>query len=246
MSAIVEIHRDRLDMHVSGEKVDMSAVLHSSDAELTVDEQADLNTMFLTARTNSHDLEVRPGNLYLPVPDSGNDCLHALCHVSVDDLIHEIVKVRGYGEYNKVADQFKAAETREKGSAKAKELERKMNGLFEEIKGKCIPFLLELTPSCDFAQRKQRVARFVGGLLVADKIPRLSTGSNKEIGPIRIDYKSGIWHPVCSARFPFSIPFQKVMVAPQLRLRASVLLDIQAWIAAQFARPGYLKAEPPR
>jgi hypothetical protein len=246
VGAIAEIYRDRLDMHAAVDPVDMSDVLRVAWSGPDENECAELNTMFLTARVSEGEVTVRPGNVYIATTDAGMDCPHTACYVDPQALMREIIKVRGYGAFGDLEKKIAAYKNR---SPVPEELLAKdsaeLETLWAEIKAKCIPILLELTPSCDFAQRTRQCARFAGGLLVsAELIKKLSdSDSVKDIGPIKVPAMDGIWHPVVSSRFPFSVPAQTVRTAPLFRIRQGALLDVQVWFASQAARPGYLKAE---
>src|SRR5262249_52389068 len=118
----------------------------------------------------------------------------------------------------------------------------------EAIARKCLPALVELTPSCDYFQRTCRVARFAGGLLLPASLESLfvKKDSLRRVEAVSVAGQEGSWSLIISGRLPFSLPLtgEGLKVVPALRLRTGVLLDLQNWFQNQGARPGYLKAEP--
>ena len=124
-------------------------------------------------------------------------------------------------------------------------VENKMNERFIELLRECKPVLdLEISPMCDYAQRNRHVARFVGGLLVPDKCARLIADkeSIRRIEAVCLPTMDGIWHPVFSGRFTYTLPDPDNLVKskPVCRLRTPVLVDTLSWCASHSSRPGYL------
>ena len=124
-----------------------------------------------------------------------------------------------------------------------------------DLKKKSTPCLLDITPPCDYANRKIKYARLVGGVILRsngnvedDKKCRLPIQSRefaKEIEWCML--QKGAWGAegnykiVVNARYLFSIPVEKLRKQkPAIRLRQQVVTDIQAWFASHAARPGYL------
>ncbi|MDE0079004.1 MAG: hypothetical protein OXO50_15900 [Caldilineaceae bacterium] len=104
---------------------------------------------------------------------------------------------------------------------------------------------MEITPLCDYQQKKVRRARFVCGIAVrsdkgnlvkkADfvrKIPEVCF----ENGPLR-----GNMIMTWNSHFIVSVPPDQVPQGEALvRLRQSPLMDFQSWIGSHATRPGYL------
>ena len=153
--------------------------------------------------------------MYIAMTAPGVNCPHNACNVDSKALIRECFKVRGYNEnrFGQLEDNIEAYKKRvpipiQNLTNDTAELDR----LWDELFTSCIPILLELTPSCDFAQRTQQLARFAGGVLISGQLARkISDGDSvKRIDPIKVPGKEGIWYPAISGRFPFSMPWQNV------------------------------------
>lgn len=133
-----------------------------------------------------------------------------------------------------------------------KELFESSSADFERLKTTCHPALVELTPTCDFAQNKNRMGRLIAGLLVpANPQPKfIDKGRGSffyKIGPFsinavdRLGVAPGDYFLALSARFVYSDELDDLLTCqPGARLRQQVLVDLQAWFASHAARPGML------
>jgi len=246
--AMCEIHQDRLNSQViAGDSVDLAGIFVQNWPGLSEAEQVTLNTMFLTVQLRDGDSVVRPGNVYGRDAIASDGCPFRLCGIEPGFFAAELLRYTKDPDYEKADKEVSKLAGRNDlfGQAHAKLRRAKRR---KELLVQCIPVLIEVTPTCDYAQRNCIVARFVGGLLVPDSLKKLivDKGSSRKIEQINLPGRVGTWSMVISARLPFSIPDAQnsVKVNPLFRLRASLLLDVQSWILSQGARPGYLKAEP--
>ncbi len=115
-----------------------------------------------------------------------------------------------------------------------------------------IPLVMEVSASCDFAQAKTRLPRFIAGFFVPEAEMKTfkTSGFTKKLGPlfvstdgeIRLD---GVYHLVCNAHYLLSIKrdVSKNLV-PTRRLRTPILSDFLAWIGSHMSRPGPLHIGP--
>ncbi len=115
--------------------------------------------------------------------------------------------------------------------------------------GKYVPFVLELTAPCDFAQQKAKMARFIAGVLVTKGIsvkPKGRAPYLKSLGFVQLDKKDGfeldgLFELIVDARFVFGVPVREIArQRPVSRLRSEALQDVIAWFAAHAARPGHI------
>ena len=111
----------------------------------------------------------------------------------------------------------------------------------------CIAIAMEVTPLCDYQQDNAKLPRFVCGLAVPYEKRR---SIKKPQGFMRtdkapIEFESGdligtkilVWN----SHYVVSVPRSEVNSEAKLvRLRQSPVIDIQAWLASQLSRPGYL------
>lgn len=117
------------------------------------------------------------------------------------------------------------------------------------------PCLLEITPSCDFAQGKNEFARFVGGLLIKSDgtadfenewiLPAASRAFATDVPFSNISNEerevSGSYKMILNARILITYPAGSIPGSePVCRLRHEVLSTIRNWLAAHSARPGYV------
>ena len=125
--------------------------------------------------------------------------------------------------------------------------DKNANGL---LKDASIPIAMEITPVCDYQQRKRGMPRFICGLAVPiDKTPLLKSENAlfmKKTEPIAFgspDLK-GLMSLVWNSRFVVSVPEKLIEGATGLvRLRQAPLIDVQAWLGGQGNRPGYLSVQ---
>lgn len=111
---------------------------------------------------------------------------------------------------------------------------------------------MEITAICDFQQSKAKRHRFVCGLALPYDKRRLA---KKPSGFLRsdlapIEFENGplegrkllVWN----SRYIVSAPTNVVNCEAVLdRLRKAPLVDVQAWLASQMNRPGYLSLLQP-
>jgi len=111
--------------------------------------------------------------------------------------------------------------------------------------GRTIPILLEVSASCDFAQNKIKLARFVGGLIV----PKNESGNFKQpnykqslealisLDPLWIEGQDR--RILLSAQYLISLELDRARsLIPFARLRSQWLTSVQFWLAQQLSRPG--------
>jgi hypothetical protein len=243
LEVLAPLHQDRLEHEIieaaSGEFTD---VLAMDWQEPSLQEKAATNTMLLIAPVHEDDMAVRPGNLYVPKPDLGDSCLYKMCRVNVEKISNDVLRLMKDTDYRNLKKQLEEAA---KQNNSATDIEEKMNIRFQELLGKCIPVLLEISPPCDYAQRKRYVSRFIGGLLVPEEFKTLMADESKSIlhiEAVSLPSVNGIWHPIFCGRFVYTLPDPDNLVKskPICRLRTPILIDILSWCASHAARPGHL------
>jgi hypothetical protein len=123
--------------------------------------------------------------------------------------------------------------------------------LGEKIAATC-PVLLELTPACDYVQGSRKLARFVPGLLVLEGTRGiLDVGNTQHLWrtkPFSTENDTGVPSPRCELVLDFHYSFAAGPralggAAPLLRMRAPVLVDVQANFGRHASRPGFLSVE---
>jgi hypothetical protein len=114
------------------------------------------------------------------------------------------------------------------------------------------PLLLEFSATCDFAQAKTKLPRFVAGFLVPeDGIESVKVGEyNRLSGPLILSNAEkpkldGVYWLMLNAHFihGFEPKFAADLI-PTYRLRTAILADLTAWISSHIGRPGMLNIGP--
>ncbi len=215
--------------------------MNASEAEL-----AAINSMLLLEPVAPADTMVRPGNVYAPSPEAAEKCPFTRIALDVNTLVPNLFNFKAVEVTRKL--MAKIAKLEEDAAANAAKLAEKratLEGEVAKVRGVCKPILVEMTPGCDFAQGKQKVARFVGGLLVPtdrQKTLNQKLESLVVLEPVNLAGLAGTWVIAVDARYLFGVdhPKTKIGSSPLCRLREHVMIHIQSEIAAHAARPGYL------
>jgi hypothetical protein len=107
---------------------------------------------------------------------------------------------------------------------------------------------LEVTPACDHAQNKMRLSRLVAGVVVPwdQKGAIKKEGFLKPVGPFHFQgkaklLKAGSYSVVFNSRYVVTAKPAVVMeLHAAVRVRASLLADVQSWTSYQAARQGVM------
>lgn len=109
------------------------------------------------------------------------------------------------------------------------------------------PVLIEVSATCDHAQRNIRIARFIAGLVIPASESRNIKGEGNFIwrfGPVFLQRpiaSAGQYYFYFSARHVVTLDLeQTAKLKAVARLRGQALVHLQAWFAHQSARPGML------
>ncbi len=118
----------------------------------------------------------------------------------------------------------------------------------QELNRRVIPVVMEVTPECDYAQKKWKGAKFVSGILYPEKY--LDGGktddqmksADKISPPIPLYYNNQVYFLVFHAGYQSVLPLTQIKtIKPILRARKDLLVDIQHWLASHSSRPGKLE-----
>ena len=176
---------------------------------------------------------VAPGNIYRgdEICPSGTSSFPSL-----DQLLDDMVRSRPRLDEHERQQQLQAEH-------------EKIEGLKAAC---CIPIAMEVTPLCDYQQGKVRLPRFLCGVAVPyeerHRTKRPEGFLRTDNAPI--DFESGdlagrkmlVWN----SRYIVSVPDGEINGEAKLvRLRQAPLIDVQAWLASQLNRPGYLSLTVP-
>lgn len=132
------------------------------------------------------------------------------------------------------------------------EVREEMFNSDENSSGQPIPLVMEVSASCDFAQAKTRLPRFIAGFFVPEfKMKTVKrSGYTKILGPLLISAEgniklNGVYYLMCNAHYLLSIRREvSVNLVPTRRLRTPILSDFLAWISSHMSRPGPLHIGP--
>lgn len=227
-------------------------IIPKEDDKISGPQIASLNQMILFEPADEDENSVKPGNVYLPKNELNGACVHEICKFDFTAMGNEMIDVtkeKSKGKkLGKEEDKLKNEINKKPGDTNLRE---KLSGVIEEKKKladdllkKCKPILIEMTPPCDFLQKKRPVSRFIGGLLVPkhhEKILKNSPWIHK-FDPSNIFGDEEIYILALSSRHQFGVssPEQVIQNKPLCRIRSQALTDIRVWAAFQGARPGKL------
>ena len=227
----------------------VSKLCERDSPRLPDDQKAMLNTMLLLSPVEASDRTVRPGNLYLAKPKLKSKCPVTRSKITAAQLISTMPELRltKDPDWKKADDARKAAE-RKTGSAGSKDFKKILTARRQAIVRSCLPALLELTPACDYANRKAGPARFIAGILVPAAHIRVfdwdpgHTPFLRKVELLSFPGKTGVWQLILNVRALYAIPNaeKKIDAAATVRFRSSIQTDILAWFGANATRPGYV------
>lgn len=218
-SILNPLHADKMD----GKTANLSNLFKDKAGEIlgvsiTLDtgRNAKLNSMLHIGFEQLEQLA--PGNIYLFSKDHSE---FPRIQNLLDDLINRVRDATGQ------VDKVKTAE------------------VVKDIISKSKLAAVEISPTCDFAQRNVRLARFLVGMLVPeDLIGKLkrSEGFIYIFGPMFLDISSvlqGQYYLFFSARHFVTLNIQKAKkLKAAAKLRSQALTALQAWSASHAARLG--------
>jgi hypothetical protein len=121
-----------------------------------------------------------------------------------------------------------------------------------EIFNQALMCCVDVTPACDYAQRKGTLPRLVCGFLIKLQEPRpcplnvISEARDyaRGFGPFQIQnilgVEDGVYRLILNARYFATEKLDALRgKLPALRIREPVVVDFTAWLASHIARPGY-------
>jgi len=268
LAALNPVHMDHLERKSSELNLESERIrrLFETARKTKSDGTAEsrLNTKFVIAGVAEGSSSISPGNIY-EIGDKNDEKFPILKEGSLfGSLVYDVFDPRGDEEYRKLNEDYwrlkKEVETAEEANGTVpeqtrtelrglkKRLDQKARELREGLKEGSVPVLLEITPSCDYAQRKNQMARFVGGMWVPQESIHLIKKHSvflKVIGPLVLEATDD--KPlflVLNAHFLFGYAKSEWAGKARYRLRSQVLADVQAWFASHAARPGYTSVTP--
>ncbi len=192
--------------------------------------KAKINKKLLTVE---EDLKCEPGTVYYDTDDAIknsiiNDGINrdTLCDNFCDSLSKKRDDIFETG--NKVKREYK------------EQLKTFENSIKDAIKDNSSLILCEVTPSCDYAQNKNKMNRVIHGvtwpLEFAYLIPN---NSNYLYKSAKIEIRGGLFNLLFDFRYFHSKQEDDFSSkTPVLRLRHEILVDIQSRLAAHVHRPG--------
>ncbi len=225
LSILAPLHHDKLENLVPEPELPAAALVLNPGPQHSkpkAEVLVALNTMLLTGICSAPSDAFRPGTLYHV--ENGDD-FESATGVSV---------VRSVREF-----------------CQKQLLEPASEAKFSTWAASCRAVLLEVSPSCDFAQGKRPIMRLVAGLLVPrGSINQLKTRKEEGYSALRcLDFirvpalnAETDWMLVFSSALVFSLaagrpcPFLNAIA----RLKEPVLADLRNWLSHQGSRPGYL------
>ena len=229
LSTFNSLQLDSIESDIASLEEEKTSPLTSplDDCELSsdLDLKAKINRRLLCTELGTG---IAPGNIY----HCGQICFpDTVQFPTLNELLDDAVRSRPRSDLKERENQLKREELK-----------------IEQLKNAgCIPIAMEVTALCDYQQDNVKLPRFVCGLALPYDESKLA---KKPSGFLRgdnapIDFETGplagrkllIWN----SRYLVSAPKSCVNSDSALiRLRQAPLIDVQAWLASQLNRPGYL------
>ena len=164
IEVLAPLHQDRLEQEIIGRAGgDFSDVLGINWEGPSLQEEAATNSMLLVAPVHPDDMAVRPGNLYMAQADLAESCLHTMCRVNAERIGRDVLRPTKDESYRQLNDKVEKQRNCQQSGNDINTLENARDVRFRELLEKCKPVLMEITPACDYAQRKRQVRAFHWG-----------------------------------------------------------------------------------
>ncbi|TRZ83472.1 hypothetical protein D4R86_00765 [bacterium] len=196
-------------------------IISHKDEEYNFVEKAVMNTFFLLTRQEI-DKRIQPGNIYKFTDVFKKiKCKEKSCYYNKIKLTKQGIAQEFYG-----------------GSIKTC---RNKSTLLKKI----IPILFEITPECDYVQKKWKTSILILGILWPKIFEKALSANSKDCKPdyvykaLPVEYQDEVYYLTFNAHHIFNIGFHIfASVEPILKARKELLIDIQHWFSAHISRPG--------
>ena len=185
-------------------------IISRKNVQYDLTDRAGMNTFFLLA-SQEIDKSIQPGNIY-----------------KFTDVFKKIKCKKKGCYYNKIKlTKQEIAQEFYGGSIKTY---RDKSALLKKI----IPILLEITPECDYVQKKWKTPRLVLGILWPESFGNVLSANSKDhkpdyvYKPLPVKYQDEVYYLTFNAHHLFNIGFHVFeSVEPILKTRKELLVDVQ-------------------
>lgn len=196
-------------------------IISHKNEQYNLAEKAGMNTFFLLA-SQEIDKNIQPGNIY-----KFNDVFRKIkCRNK--NCYYNKIKLTKQG----IAQEFYWGSIRTYGNKSV-------------LLKKVIPILLEITPECDYVQKKWKTPNLVLGILWPESFGNALSANSKDHKPdyvyksLPVKYQNEVYYLTFNAHHIFNIGFRVFgSVEPILKARKELLVDIQQWFSGHISRPG--------
>lgn len=240
LETLIALNDDRLELSSAAANIQSLKVIFDQPCGVTRAQAAPLNGVVMIGSPAQRPQELRPGNVYTLGRNHGT---FRPCRIDVRQLMAEVLvnfeRDAAFKGHHDLVTKHKEDPKQAGPHKQAREKRRR------ELFDQCKAVVAEITPTCDFAQRSRQLVRLAGGVLVPEALDRLVPSVKESLRTfelIAIPGLEGLWKPVFSGRFFYTMPDPRRSLTrrPTFRLRPGVLADLRNWYASQSARPGYL------
>lgn len=196
-------------------------IVSHRNEQYNLTEKASMNTFFLLV-SQEIDESIQPGNIYKFTDVFKKiKCKKKDCYYNKTKLTKQSIAQEFYG-----------------GSIKTYQ---NKSSLLKKI----IPILLEITPECDYVQKKWKTPKLVLGILWPESFGKVLSANSRDSKPdyvyksLPVKYKNEVYYLTFNAHHLFNIGFHVFKSArPILRARKELLVDVQQWFSGHISRPG--------
>lgn len=196
-------------------------IISRKNVQYSLTDRAGMNTFFLLA-DQELDMDIQPGNIYkFTEVFRKMKCEKKDCYSNKIKLTRQGIAQEFYG-----------------GSISTY---RDKTVLLKKV----IPILLEITPECDYTQKKWKTPRLVLGILWPESFGTVLSANSREhrpdyvYRPLPVKFRNEVYYLTFNAHHLFNIGFHVFeSVEPILKARKELLVDIQQWFSGHISRPG--------
>ncbi|MGO9138765.1 MAG: hypothetical protein ACLP9S_02630 [Syntrophales bacterium] len=209
-----------------------------------------LNQMIMLEPINKRDKTCAPGVILISgEPDFPKHFRKRIGIRRKDELKDVLLDVDRHREVKKMKkeeEKLKSKLSQSPGDAalitELKKIDTERRNLSETITNQCREILIEISSTCDYAQVKRPIARFLAGLAVPEKFAECIKKEDHiyRFDAMKILTVGNVCVLVLSSRYTYALtnPEAKKHPSATYRLRSHALSDLRTWAAFRNARPG--------
>lgn len=209
-----------------------------------------LNKMIILEPTKENDTSCAPGAMFISKTSRFPARLRKLLgirNIEPAEILHDPRAHKDCKDLKKEESKLLEKAHQNPGdditSSKLKDIQARIDDFHDKLLKQCRELLIEISPTCDYAQGKRPIARFLYGLAIPVEIEKCIKNGEyiHKFESMMLPSRKGIWALILSSHHVYSvanIETNKKMLTATCRLRSHALSDLRIWTAFRNARPG--------